>query len=1519
MADAAIKVGAGYIEISPKVTGFNRELTREIRRKLKAQGVGEITIAPALEKQFASKLKIQVERELKKLGGLEIKVAAKIEVTGLAEYSAAQKKILAEREKAAQATSAQERKSAQTLSRTYNDLIYDLRRGFAELSTSVAAGFKDLKDPEVFQALTRLGLGLNVLHDQQEKLTNTQLASVRAGLAEVRRLSVQISRAEADAVSSQSSAWDDHLSSLRRKVQEVELQVRSGYKSFKDPEVLKFLGMVRQEYGRLSKDTANLKLGQVGNLRGSVSELSRLISGVEREFKQGGEKAGSAFGSGFGSGLLSAAATTVRFFVARMLLGLGSVIALLPLIISAVSELSAIVTALGSSAAYAVGSLAALPGVFALIGQGVAALTAGFWGVQDALSALMKEDDQAAANGAAAATAREAAAERVTSAQERLADAQAAAMDRVESAQRQLADVQEQAAERVLASQERLADAQARLADIQEQALERIADAQERVTQAQTRLADVQEAAARRVEDAQKRVVDAQEQAAQRVTSAETRLQDSHKRSADALEDLNRAREEARERLEDLRLEMEGGVLDEEAARQAIEEAARELEYANNNPNATAAERQAAELKHRQALQRLRELEEKNGDLRDELDEYNRTGIDGTDKVIDAKDRLRDAQEAELEAERELADTRIEAAESIRDAELALADARKESARSVADAMADIARAEKDVDEARRDSARDVQDALEQINRSEADLAKTRRDSARDVADAEAAINEARVDGAKDIEKAQKDLAKALDEQNQALDKTNKQARNAEIALSKLSPAGREFVLFLRDEVIPELKKVQFSVQDAFLPGVQEGVRLALPSLRIFGKELTNTGSIAGDTALRLGELVASEAWKQDITTVMQSNNRSLESLGNASLYAADGARHLVVASLPLLEWASRGIERFARLTSVWLENKRQSGELAVFFDRVRQTLSTLISIGGNVAIAFAHIFQLGQPSGQTMLDTINRITEKFAEWTGSVEGQNKIQQWFKDGMDAAHELWLLAQEVVKTFQDIAGDTSFADMVRVLREDVLPVLGFIVEHFEKILLLTGTLALVKFGAGIIGSAGEAATGLSKLTDALGLSHGKSRDLKGGLDELDVSTRKAGDGFDNAKGKSGGLSDGLSGLFGIMRAHPVAAIAGAIGTVLVGALIAAYQKNDDFKKAWDDAWKEIEKTTDAFWEACQPIFEDLADWLRDVGIPLLKDFSKWFKEDGGPALQWFWDHVAKPVLGLLGSTFNTVFKGIGIVIDIFQGDWEGAWSRIKDIFFTIAHAIAGIWNETLAPVIEGIGGWFGASWQLPRIPIVRFADGGVLPGYRPGRDTIPAMLSPGEAVLRPEVVRFLGADTINALNSAAKTGRLNGKRGAISGYASGGVVKAANGWDGIVSAFQSGNGLAVVVRMVRDEILRPFIDSVLGTETGGANGLVRGIALKFLDAITGWADKAMANGGLVTSPTRALIGEAGPELVLPLSDPRRTAELLTRNGLVASGRTYNVTLNAAPDVPSEKQLVNALSYADALYG
>lgn len=127
----------------------------------------------------------------------------------------------------------------------------------------------------------------------------------------------------------------------------------------------------------------------------------------------------------------------------------------------------------------------------------------------------------------------------------------------------------------------------------------------------------------------------------------------------------------------------------------------------------------------------------------------------------------------------------------------------------------------------------------------------------------------------------------------------------------------------------------------------------------------------------------------------------------------------------------------------------------------------------------------------------------------------------------------------------------------------------------------------------------------------------------------------------------------------------------------------------------------------------------------------------------------------PAMGKLGDTKAAIDGAVGTMkIDADPGPAlakaAGAVARINGMTATITVTTREITvKETRtvrgAPEVSGGG-------------IMRFAQGGIVPGYAPGIDSVPAWLSPGEAVLVPEAVRLLGERAILGLNRLASGGR-----------------------------------------------------------------------------------------------------------------------------------------------------------------
>lgn len=224
----------------------------------------------------------------------------------------------------------------------------------------------------------------------------------------------------------------------------------------------------------------------------------------------------------------------------------------------------------------------------------------------------------------------------------------------------------------------------------------------------------------------------------------------------------------------------------------------------------------------------------------------------------------------------------------------------------------------------------------------------------------------------------------------------------------------------------------------------------------------------------------------------------------------------------------------------------------------------------------------------------------------------------------------------------------------------------------------------------------------------------------------------------------------------LDANPIGIVVIAIAALVAG-VIYCYTHFQVFRDVVNNAWTVIEAVSLFVWNTVlKPIFDDISGTLRVVG-------------DG---FNIFWDVI------------KLAWYGIKIIFDAMSGNWKGVvadfdsgmntlrdiWNKLIDIAkvpvnFVIDH----VYNHGIVTVWDGIAGVFG----LPQLqPVALLAGGGVIPGYSPGVDTVPAMLSKGEGVLVPEAVRGLGADFVYTANAYFSGGRApsTGSR-----FAGGGIV------------------------------------------------------------------------------------------------------------------------------------------------
>ncbi|MFF5261370.1 hypothetical protein ACFY4C_20700 [Actinomadura viridis] len=178
------------------------------------------------------------------------------------------------------------------------------------------------------------------------------------------------------------------------------------------------------------------------------------------------------------------------------------------------------------------------------------------------------------------------------------------------------------------------------------------------------------------------------------------------------------------------------------------------------------------------------------------------------------------------------------------------------------------------------------------------------------------------------------------------------------------------------------------------------------------------------------------------------------------------------------------------------------------------------------------------------------------------------------------------------------------------------------------------------------------------------------------------------------------------------------------------------------------------------------------WAYNTFIrPVLNMFVTVMRTYVAPAVRWLYNTIIRPVWNAIGSSIRYVwntfirptFDGIKSAVGKLGGAFKvgvdairKAWDKLKDaakapVSFVVNtvfnKGIVGVWNA-VAALVPGVG-------KLD--PIRGFNTGGIYPGYTPGRDIGLIGVSGGEAIMRPEWTRAVGPGFVDAANAAARRG------------------------------------------------------------------------------------------------------------------------------------------------------------------
>ena len=284
-----------------------------------------------------------------------------------------------------------------------------------------------------------------------------------------------------------------------------------------------------------------------------------------------------------------------------------------------------------------------------------------------------------------------------------------------------------------------------------------------------------------------------------------------------------------------------------------------------------------------------------------------------------------------------------------------------------------------------------------------------------------------------------------------------------------------------------------------------------------------------------------------------------------------------------------------------------------------------------------------------------------------------------------------------------------------------------------------------------------------------------------------------------------------GLFGI---SPIALAIVAIIAAVTAAVVYLWQTSDTFRQSLIDGWNALISALTPYWEAIKGALILIGDLLITFLKPIL--FILWdawctVVDNIVKITMSLWTNCIAPVVQFLGECLKKIIDGLS---EIWQA-WKPTIEKIGEI-------LVGIWNTCLKPVVNWLGNEF----------IQAFRNIGNY--IKPILDSLKTMFG--------GLIDF------------------------IVGVFTGNWHKA---WQGVQNIFK---GIFDGLVNIAKKPINSIIDAI--------NTMIKGLnKIKLPDWVPGLGGKGiniptipkLAKGGIIDSPTIAMVGEAGKEAVMPLEN------------------------------------------------
>lgn len=186
-----------------------------------------------------------------------------------------------------------------------------------------------------------------------------------------------------------------------------------------------------------------------------------------------------------------------------------------------------------------------------------------------------------------------------------------------------------------------------------------------------------------------------------------------------------------------------------------------------------------------------------------------------------------------------------------------------------------------------------------------------------------------------------------------------------------------------------------------------------------------------------------------------------------------EGFAGVMEAVMNLLAGAAPVAKQLGEMFSIWgkelgevTEKARESGVMNDIFEKAADSLVAILDFTGSLTNTLGNLFMVGADSGNSMLESLTGIVDKFNDWIQTDAGRDALTQWFRDGEEIMRSLEPLLVGVGEAMAILVTPRSidlFADLMQ-RTGDFLPILAQLLDAISNV----GTLNIFVGVLGLIG-------------------------------------------------------------------------------------------------------------------------------------------------------------------------------------------------------------------------------------------------------------------------------------------------------------------------------------------------------------------------------------------------------------------------------------------------------------------